>query len=121
MNIRIRKFQVLVKKYYRAHGRHDLPFRRTRNPYHILVSEVMLQQTQVSRVAEFYPRFLKKFPTVRALVRAPLRDVLAAEINYARTRSFWPRRSACPAHVARVCTQPNFCIDENLRDKLARF
>ena len=48
----------------------DLPWRRTRDPYRVLVSEFMLQQTQVSRVREFYPRFLARFPTVRALARA---------------------------------------------------
>ena len=58
--------------------RRDLPWRRTRDPYGIWVSEVMLQQTQVSRVEGYWTRFLQKFPTVRALAEAPLDDVLAA-------------------------------------------
>lgn len=48
----------------------NLPWRETRNPYAILVSEFMLQQTQVSRVLDFYPRFLKRFPTIDSLARA---------------------------------------------------
>lgn len=75
MSLRIRTFQNTIWKYYRAHGR-DLPWRRTHDPYRILVSEIMLQQTQVERVLKFYPDFLKKFPNVRALAKAPLRDIL---------------------------------------------
>jgi A/G-specific adenine glycosylase len=54
----------------------DLPWRRTRDPYAILVSEVMLQQTQVDRVLPYYARFLERFPTVRALATAPTSDVI---------------------------------------------
>src|SRR5207247_481934 len=59
------------------HGR-DLPWRRTTDPYAILVSEVMLQQTQVERVLEYYRRFLARFPTVAALAAASVDTVLAA-------------------------------------------
>jgi len=55
-----------------------LPWRGTSNAYKILVSEVMLQQTQVSRVLEKYPEFLRAFPTIKALAEAPLTHVLAA-------------------------------------------
>ena len=55
--------------WFRKHGR-DLPWRRTRDGYHIVVSEFMLQQTQVSRVLEYYPRFLAAFPTIEHLARA---------------------------------------------------
>src|SRR3989344_7710205 len=57
-------------------ARPHLPWRKTKDPYKILVSEVMLQQTQVDRVIPFYNRFVKKYPTARALARAKLRDVL---------------------------------------------
>lgn len=60
----------MVVRWYRRHGR-DLPWRRTRNPYHVLVSEVMLQQTQVSRVEAYYHRFLERFPSVEHLAAAP--------------------------------------------------
>lgn len=70
------KFRTLVWRYYRAHGRHDLPWRKTHDPYRILVSEVMLQQTQVERVIPFYTDFIKRFPTAKRLAAAPLADVL---------------------------------------------
>jgi A/G-specific adenine glycosylase len=53
----------------------DLPWRRTRDPYRVLVSEFMLQQTQVSRVEEYYPRFLARFPDLETLAAAPARAV----------------------------------------------
>ena len=59
------------------HGRHDLPWQRTRDPYRIWLSEVMLQQTQVATVIPYYERFLARFPDVRSLAGAPLDDVLA--------------------------------------------
>jgi A/G-specific adenine glycosylase len=72
----IAAFRREVWKHYKAHGRHDLPWRKTRDPYRILVSEIMLQQTQVHRVIDKYKSFLKRFPTARALARAPLSAVL---------------------------------------------
>jgi A/G-specific adenine glycosylase len=59
-------------------NRRDLPWRRTRDPYAIWISEVMLQQTQVSRVVDYWQRFLARFPTAHALAEAALDDVLAA-------------------------------------------
>ncbi len=59
------------------HGRHDLPWQRTRDPYRIWLSEVMLQQTQVATVIPYYRRFLARFPDVRSLACAQLDDVLA--------------------------------------------
>ncbi|PYO82865.1 MAG: adenine glycosylase [Gemmatimonadetes bacterium] len=53
-----------------ARAARDLPWRKTRDPYRVAVSEFMLQQTQVARVLEFYPRFLKRFPTLEKLARA---------------------------------------------------
>jgi len=67
---RERAFRRQLVRWFRRKGR-DLPWRRTRDPYQVLVSEVMLQQTQVSRVEEYYPRFLTAFPTVHALAAAP--------------------------------------------------
>ncbi|WP_224372806.1 A/G-specific adenine glycosylase [Hyalangium versicolor] len=58
--------------------RRDLPWRRTKDPYAIWLSEVMLQQTQVATVIPYWERFLARFPTVEALARAPLDDVLSA-------------------------------------------
>lgn len=70
------KFVKTVWEYYRCYGRKKLPWRCTKNPYRILVSEIMLQQTQVDRVLPKYKSFLKRFPTIRALARASLGDVL---------------------------------------------
>jgi A/G-specific adenine glycosylase len=66
---KLEAFQVGLLAWFRQNGR-DLPWRRTRDPYKILVSEVMLQQTQVERVREYYRRFLREYPTVRDLAAA---------------------------------------------------
>ena len=63
-------FRRGLLRWYRRHGR-DLPWRRTRDPYHIVVSEFMLQQTQVSRVEAYYHRFLERYPTIHSLAAAP--------------------------------------------------
>ena len=63
------RFKRALLKWFRANGR-DLPWRATRDPYQVTVSEFMLQQTQVTRVLEYYPRFLARFPTVHALARS---------------------------------------------------
>jgi A/G-specific adenine glycosylase len=65
-----------LKKFYKTNGRGHLPWRKTRDPYKILVSEVMLQQTQVDRVLPKYREFLRGFPTVGALAKAPFSQVL---------------------------------------------
>jgi A/G-specific adenine glycosylase len=74
----VRRFRKTIWDFYKKQGRHDLPWRKTVDPYRILVSEVMLQQTQVERVRGYYTAWLKKFPTVKALAEAPLADVLVA-------------------------------------------
>lgn len=103
-------FITKVWEYYRAHGRHDLPWRKTRDPYRILVSEVMLQQTQVVRVIPKYQSFLYQFPSTKALASASLGDVLRAwqGLGYNRRAKYlheaativhkmhhgrWPRRA----------------------------
>ena len=65
-----------VIAWQRRAGRHDLPWQGTRDPYRVWLSEIMLQQTQVTTVLDYYPRFLARFPDVHALARAPLEDVL---------------------------------------------
>jgi A/G-specific adenine glycosylase len=69
-----RRFCQRLLTWYRRHGR-DLPWRRTDDPYHILVSEIMLQQTQVDRVLPKYAEWLEKYPTFHALAEAPEADV----------------------------------------------
>jgi A/G-specific adenine glycosylase len=70
----VRAFQRRLLTWYGQHGR-DLPWRRTRNPYRVLVSEIMLQQTQVSRVIPKYHEFLRRYPTLRSLAGARVSDV----------------------------------------------
>lgn len=67
----LQKFQRFILNHYRDHGRKNLPWKKTRDPYRILVSEVMLQQTQVSRVLPKYTEFLNAFPSVKSLAKAP--------------------------------------------------
>jgi A/G-specific adenine glycosylase len=82
-------FRRRLLAWFRRSAR-DLPWRKTRNAYEIVVSEFMLQQTQVSRVLEYYPRFLSRFPSVRHLARARPRAVREAWDGlgyYARARN----------------------------------
>jgi A/G-specific adenine glycosylase len=86
---RARLFGTKLRRWFRANGR-DLPWRRTRDPYHILVSELMLQQTQVSRVVPKYAEFLATFPTLHDVARARPTRVAEAWSGlgyYARARN----------------------------------
>lgn len=85
----LRTFGLRLRAWYRRNAR-DLPWRRTRDPYAILVSELMLQQTQVSRVLDYWRRFLDRFPTLHHLADAHEREVLKAWQGlgyYARARN----------------------------------
>ena len=87
LNIRAVRRRILA--WYRKHRR-DLPWRRTRDPYKIWVSEIMLQQTRVAAVIPYYERFLERFPDVAALAAAPKRDLLRAWAGlgyYSRVRN----------------------------------
>ena len=75
MNSPITSFQREILDYYRAHGR-EFPWRKTTVPYGIVVSEIMLQQTQTERVAEKYPEFITVYPDFAALASAPLSSIL---------------------------------------------
>ena len=77
MNPSIRSIRRLLLAWFDANAR-DLPWRRTRDPYRIWVSEIMLQQTRVETVRPYYQRFLKAFPTLRKLAKASEDDVLKA-------------------------------------------
>ena len=84
-----RQFGALIRRWFRANGR-DLPWRKTRDPYRILVSELMLQQTQVSRVVPKYAEFLDAFPTLHDIARARPKRVTEAWSGlgyYARARN----------------------------------
>lgn len=83
-------FASHVVAWQRTHGRHGLPWQRTRDPYRVWLSEIMLQQTQVGTVLGYYARFLERYPHVAALAAAPLDDVLTAWAGlgyYSRARN----------------------------------
>jgi len=71
-----RPFAARIGTWQRRHGRHDLPWQQSRDPYRIWLSEIMLQQTQVATVLPYYERFLAAFPDVRSLAAAPIGRVL---------------------------------------------
>jgi len=92
MDMKNKEIQLLrqaLNEWYEANHR-DLPWRSTKNPYHIWVSEVMLQQTQVNTVIPYYQKFLQRFPDIKHLARADLQAVLKAWEGmgyYARARN----------------------------------
>jgi len=85
----------------KTHGRHDLPWQRTRDAYRVWLSEIMLQQTQVSTVVPYYARFLAEFPNVRALADAPLDRVLELWSGLGYYRRAHHLHAAAVAIVAR--------------------
>lgn len=98
-----REFQQALREWFARCGR-DLPWRRTRDPYAILVSEFMLQQTQVATVLDYYRRWMERFPTAEALAAAPLEEVLRAWEGlgyYARARNLHRAAAAIGAEFPR--------------------
>jgi A/G-specific adenine glycosylase len=96
-----RDFSLRLRTWYARRGR-DLPWRASRDPYRILVSELMLQQTQVSRVLGFYERFLTRFPTLESVARArpgEVREAWRGLGYYARARNLH--------RLARAVAPPN--------------
>lgn len=75
-NAHIQRLNQVLRGHFKKNSRAHLPWRNSRDPYRILVSEIMLQQTQVDRVVPFYNAFIKKFPSALALAKAPLGNVL---------------------------------------------
>lgn len=144
-----KEFQKIIYGYYEEHGR-LFPWRETRDPYQILISEVMLQQTQTDRVLKKYNEFLRAFPDSASLARAPLRQVLAvwqglgynrralmlkhaAEKIAADYNSKIPRsvdalmlypgigRATASAIVAFAFNQPTVFIETNIRSVFIHF
>ncbi len=88
------ELQAAVLAWYDAHGR-DLPWRRTRDPYAILVCEVMAQQTQIARVLERYDRWLERWPTAAALASATPAEVLTEWVGLGYNQRALRLRAAC--------------------------
>ncbi len=106
----VRAFRKTVYAYFRTQGR-ALPWRIRPTPYRVLVSEIMLQQTQVDRAVPIFTAFVKKFPTVRALAVAPRRSVLTAwrGLGYNRRAVYLQRTAAaiCEKYGGRVPADPD--------------
>ncbi len=94
------RFLKTLFAFYEREGRHHLPWRKTKNPYRILVSEIMLQQTQVDRVLPKYQTFVRQFPSVNALAAASLGDVLIAWQGLGYNRRAKHLKAAAEAVVA---------------------
>jgi A/G-specific adenine glycosylase len=105
----VEPLQRALVDWYRA-GHRDLPWRRTRDPYAIWVSEIMLQQTRVETVTPYFERWMARFPSVRALAAAPLDEVLAAWAGlgyYARARHLHAAaREVAARYDGRVPSEP---------------
>lgn len=142
-------FAALLCDWQLEYGRHDLPWQKTRDAYRIWLSEIMLQQTQVQTVVDYYQRFLARFPTLEALAAAPLAEVLESWAGlgyYARARNLhrcaqvlvadhggrFPQeaeeianlpgigRSTAAAIAVFACGQRAAILDGNVRRVLAR-
>ena len=96
----IAAFQEKVLSFYRENGR-DLPWRHTTDPYRILLSEVMLQQTQVDRVIEYYTRWLRLWPTIKDLAATPRSSVLKEWMGLGYNNRAVRLHEACKAISAR--------------------
>lgn len=100
--ITTQSFALRIVAWQQVHGRHDLPWQNTHDPYRIWLSEIMLQQTQVAAVIPYYERFLQRFPDLRALADATEDEVLAHWSGlgyYARGRNLHrAARHVCEQH-----------------------
>ena len=72
----MKSFADLLIAWHAKSGRHHLPWQQSKDPYSVWVSEIMLQQTQVTTVIDYYNRFMKKFPTIKALANADEEEVM---------------------------------------------
>src|SRR5450756_752145 len=94
-------FSTQVVRWQKAYGRNDLPWQNVRDPYRVWLSEIMLQQTQVATVLNYFPRFLERFPTLGSLAAATLDDVLGLWSGlgyYSRARNL----HSCAVQVMRL-------------------
>jgi len=101
MTVPIDAFATRLLAWFDTHGRHDLPWTQPRSPYRVWLSEIMLQQTQVSVVIPYFQRFMDALPDVRALAAAPTDTVLALWSGlgyYARARNLQAAARICVEH-----------------------
>ena len=111
--IRARRFSKRLRAWFKRHGR-DLPWRYTRDPYRILVSELMLQQTQAARVVDFYERFLDRFPDMGALAAAKpqmVREAWHGLGYYARARNLHALAQTVAGNGGAIPDEPNALLE----------
>ena len=112
MNIQAHQFQKLILEWFDLNGRKHLPWQQNKNPYRVWVSEIMLQQTQVQTVIDYFQRFMQHFPDLQTLAQAPEDDVLylwAGLGYYSRARML--HRAA-----KIIATQHQYHFPDNLDD-----
>lgn len=148
-SIPIEQVQNKLLRWFKQHGRQDLPWQQSKTPYHVWISEIMLQQTQVKTVLSYYERFIKRFPTIEVLANAPIDTVLqhwaglgyyararnlhkTAEIIWSEYQGFFPNtfeqlialpgigRSTAGAVLSFAFHQPYPILDANVKRVLAR-
>ena len=96
------EFAITIVEWQKQHGRHDLPWQNTTDPYTIWVSEIMLQQTQVSAVIPYYTKFISHFPNIQALSSASQEQVLQYWSGlgyYSRARNLHNAALNCCSHI----------------------
>lgn len=108
----ISAFRQVVYTYFEGNSR-DLPWRHTHEPYYILVSEVMLQQTQVCRVVDTYKHFIIRFPTLESLAQAPIQEVLSVWQGLG-----YNRRALLLRQVARTVVEKHKGVIPQTREEL---
>ena len=123
-------FSARLIRWHKRHGRHDLPWQNTTDPYRAWLSEIMLQQTQVATVIPYYLRFLERFPQLADLAAAPVEDVMALWSGlgyYARARNLHAaarsvmaeHRGAFPRNAANIAQLPG--IGRSTANSIATF
>ena len=126
----MKDFADRLIRWHKRHGRHDLPWQNTTDPYRVWLSEIMLQQTQVATVIPYYLRFLERFPQLADLAAAPVEDVMALWSGlgyYARARNLHAaaqsvmaeHRGAFPRNAASIAQLPG--IGRSTANSIATF
>ena len=107
------QFGNAIVAWQKIHGRHDLPWQNTQDPYAVWLSEIMLQQTQVVTVRDYFARFMKRFPTVNDLAKASQEEVMGLWSGIGRSTA---------AAVASLCFgEPIAILDANVKRVLTRY
>lgn len=109
MSVKIEDFQKIIWTHYKMNGRHDLPWRKTKDVYAVMVSEIMLQQTQVNRVLQKYTEWMKRFPTLEVLASASLQEVLLMWKGLG-----YPRRAKYLYQIAQMAARGEVSLTQNI-------